>query len=113
MLYYGDKPKRKKQIGRRDTPVVKPPTIPIPAKPYLHPDLHIFITAFYDLTGCRYNGMGIGAIPYTAMLIWVDRWCLSYSAKELFLEIIPQLDNIYFEYIKAEQDKADGGVKRH
>ena len=52
--------------------------------------------------------MGVGAIPYTAMLTWVDRWCKYDETKELFLEVLPQMDNVYLEYIKEQQDKESG-----
>ena len=52
--------------------------------------------------------MGAGAIPYTAMLTWVDRWCKDDETKTMFLQVIPQLDNVYLEYIKEQQDKELG-----
>lgn len=54
-----------------------------------------------------------GAIPHTALLTWLDRWCATPEAWYLFLEIIPQLDHIYLKHINDAQEKERGRLKGH
>ena len=83
-----------------------------PPKPDLPLELQGLIVAFFDLSTCRQLGMSsVGPIPHTDMLIWLDRWCHSREAFDLYLEIIPQLDSIYMDHIRQESEV--GRLKKH
>ena len=99
------------QPGRRDVPTNLFKNL---IKPELPDELYGLITAFFDLSTCRQLGMEtVGGIPYTAMLTWVDRWCDDNNTKEMYLDIIPQLDNIYLEHVHSKREQSSGGLKRH
>ncbi len=53
--------------------------------------------AWSDLNSCRVNGMGLGAIPWTAVISWCDFHGFDREATETIASVIMQLDRDLME----------------
>ncbi len=69
------------------------------------------IEAWNRLGTCRYIGMDIGAIPYTAILAWCDQNGFDHEATEIMIHVICTVDNERMSARAAarEVDAATGG----
>jgi hypothetical protein len=67
-------------------------------EPLIHPVNYFFIKAFYDLSSCRNNGMGIGEIPWTAIKLYADHFGFEFDLTESLIDIIREMDGAYISY---------------
>lgn len=61
--------------------------------------------AFWDLSTCRNNGFGLGAIPWTAIRDYAGVYQLDEENTEAFCLIIREMDQVYLEW-EAEEAEA-------
>lgn len=61
--------------------------------------------AFYDLSTCRSAGMGIGPIPWNAIIQYAGWYGLDRDVTEAFVDIIREMDSAYIEHTVEEQKR--------
>ncbi len=62
-----------------------------------------YLKAFYDLSTCRSSGMGVGPIPWSAMIAYAEWYGLDRDVTEAFVDIIREMDSAYIEHTVEEQ----------
>lgn len=62
-------------------------------QPPLGDDGSICVSAYRDLGTCRSNGMDIGAIPWTAVIMWADFHGLDRDATAILWGVIRYVEN--------------------
>lgn len=79
--------------------------------PFLLQGLEHFYLAFQELSSCRPVGMGIGAIPWTAIREYAQQENFVGEDYEEFMYMIREMDNAWLEYqnekAKAARDTRD------
>lgn len=77
----------------------------IKGAPQILPGLELYYEAFTELSSSRTSGMGIGAIPWTA----IDRWALRYEVEgddfERLAMYIRMMDAKFIEFASKQQSK--------
>lgn len=74
-------------------------------KPLIYPIDTFYLRAFYDLSTCRDSGFGIGPIPWTAIVKYIEFYNLDPDLAEPFIDIIREMDVAYIKYQTAEQER--------
>lgn len=70
--------------------------------PQVESRLEWYFSAFSELSTCRQIGMGVGPIPWTAIVQYQDRHNLK---EELgFLELIRDMDLVYISFVEEKND---------
>ncbi|QBQ71183.1 tail chaperonin [Shewanella phage S0112] len=54
--------------------------------------------AFYDLNSCRQIGMGLGPIPWTAIIQYAEHYGLDQDVTEPFVDIVCTMDQAFLDY---------------
>ena len=70
-------------------------------------DLHHFwlISSFYDLSTDRSMGMGIGPIPYSAIIRFITYWDLEQESADLLIEVVKAMDSLYMDHVNESKPK--------
>ena len=70
--------------------------------------LEYYFRAFRDLSTCRGIGMGLGPIPFTAII----QYCNLYNIEEIeeFIYLIRRMDDKFLE-LEAKKDSKNGAKK--
>lgn len=76
----------------------------IKGAPEILPGLEIYYEAFTELSACRQSGMGIGAIPWTALDRWAERYGLTEEEFERLAIYIRMMDAEYIKYVSKKQN---------
>ena len=71
--------------------------------------LSMYFTAFWELSTCRQIGMGVGPIPWTAMLDYARYMELDWEQTEDLLYIVRKMDDAF---LKHHRPKAGDGVPK-
>ena len=87
---------------------------PLPAwfldEPEVEPGEEFFIGAFFELSSCRQIGMGLGPIPWSAIVEYADRVRLAADVRRMFVDVMRLLDGFFLEdaeeRAKRERDRA-------
>jgi hypothetical protein len=66
---------------------------------------YFYIKAFYDLSTCRINGMGLGVIPWTAIKKYAEHYSLDFDITESLIDIIREMDSAYIDFQNKETEK--------
>ena len=72
--------------------------------PRLYIGLDMYLTAFFELTTDRQNGMSVGFIPWTSRLNYARLLKLNDMDTQEFIYIIGRMDSAYIKDINAEKD---------
>jgi hypothetical protein len=85
--------------------------IPIPDRiknqPELLPGLELYLNAFHDLSSCRQVGMGVGFIPFTAVLEYARWHGFDKAHSEDLHYHISCLDSAYVSWANKRRPKGD------
>ena len=73
-------------------------------EPKPSPFTNYYIKAFYALSGSRSNGMGIGAIPLSEILVYCEFY--EEDDPDMFVEIIQNADSVYLG-LKSDEMKPE------
>lgn len=76
----------------------------------MEPDIGAFafyVEAFRELSTCRSGGMGLGPIPFTAVVEYTKLHHMEYEEFEEFLYFIREMDRCFLN-LEAEKSKAGG-----
>ena len=80
---------------------------PIPGevanRPELLPGLGLFYGAFVDLHTCRPAGFGAAAIPYTAIVSWVDEVELVGDQRRRAFYMIHRMDRAFLDWAEKRR----------
>jgi len=57
-----------------------------------------YLKSFHDLSTCRVSGMGVGSIPWTAMIQYASWYGLEKDVTEAFVDIMRAMDNAFIKY---------------
>lgn len=72
-------------------------------KPELDSSSMLYLYFFNQLSSCRSVGMGIGPIPWTAIITYAEFREFNYRETITFVNIIQLLDSVFLE--EANKDK--------
>ena len=75
----------------------------IPEPPEIDDSEIWFVSAFYDLSSCRSIGMGVGSIPYTAIIDYIYYWDLDTEIGDLLINIVTAMDSVYIEHVNKKR----------
>lgn len=78
--------------------------------PELLPGLDFYLSAFYTLSSCRSVGMGLGPIPWTAVMNYGTLYCSTEESFEDLQYHVRHLDEIYLNWVN-ESSKAKEKAK--
>lgn len=71
--------------------------------PRIWPGLELWYVAFWDLSSERRSSFGsIGAIPWTAQIIWAKHWELDAEQTDDLLFLIGKMDEMYLDTKRKE-----------
>lgn len=73
--------------------------------PTLPEELEFYYEAFHELSTERQIGMGVGPIPFLAILAYARHYDLDYEETEVLIFFIRQLDAFYLKYAQKKADK--------
>lgn len=79
---------------------------PLPEKirnaPELDPSLRIYSRAFKQLSSCRQLGMGIGPIPWTAVVEYAKIYQLSQEQTDALHFHVERMDGAYLDWVNKK-----------
>lgn len=68
--------------------------------PSLRQGLWFYLQAFFDLDGERSHGMGLGRIPWSAVMAYADYYDLDEEQTELLLQFIRSMDAAHLKQVQ-------------
>lgn len=74
----------------------------IKVAPELNLGLDLYYEAFWCLTTCRSLGMGIGPIPWTAVMEYCDRYQIEDDQRDDMVYHINQMDDAYRKHVERQ-----------
>lgn len=74
-------------------------------EPPLLPLSPLFLSAFMELTTERQIGMGLGPIPWSAILLYAERKNLDPGIHEAFVHVIRAMDSAYLDWQQQESER--------
>jgi len=66
-------------------------------RPSVMVGLEIFYEAFHELSSCRQIGLGIGPLPFTAIVDYCDRFEMDEAQT---IEILRRMDDLFLEHCR-------------
>lgn len=73
--------------------------------PELVGDEGFYLESFWDLSTCRNFGMGVGPIPWLAIIEYARHLGFDDLLSNDFCKIIKDMDNIYIDWYNKQQAK--------
>lgn len=73
--------------------------------PQLHAGLEFPFGAFFDLTGDRQSGMGVGPIPYMVLRSYGEAQGLEDEDLEEFIYLLREMDREFLSYNQEVQER--------
>ena len=67
--------------------------------------MHFYFIAFYDLSSERKIGMGPGAIPFSSIVFWANKYNLTEWEFQELKYLINRMDTVWLDWWEAEQKK--------
>ena len=64
--------------------------------------------AFHELNTCRPVGLGLGEIPWTAIVQYAEYYDLEEYLSDLFLQVIRDMDRTYLQIMNKKLAKKNG-----
>lgn len=74
-------------------------------RPELLPGLSLYYGAFIDLQSCRPQGFGAAAIPYTAIVMWMDEADVQGSQRKRGIYLLKTMDTVYLDWAEAKRKR--------
>lgn len=82
---------------------------PIPERiaqaPKLRFGLLFYLQAFFDLDAERSQGMGIGRIPWSAILSYANYYCLNDESTDDLVYLLRSMDVAHLNRLEAKREK--------